>query len=852
MKLLVIDGNSIINRAFYGIRLLSTAEGIFTNGIYGFLNILFREAEAEKPDGIVAAFDLRAPTFRHLKYDGYKAQRKGMPDELAMQMPLLKEILTAMGVLCLEKEGYEADDIIGTIAAMCDKSGDKCVILTGDKDDLQLVSENTTCKLTITRMGKNESTAFTPSEFFERYGFTPEKMVDLKALWGDTSDNIPGVAGIGEKSATELVQKYGTVENIYANIDSLDIRESMKTKLIAGKESAFLSYELATIFKEVPLGIDIKDMQLREADYPRLLTLYTKLEFRQFADKIRDKAAEAATHKDSDFTYPEAITVTDADMLCEILAKADKLYIVFENEGALSFFSDKLYTLSALETVDFKRCADMIIASECKKCVHDAKGLLTFFAESNINVDSFVFDTMLAAYLINPAASSYSPVGLASEYLDTNITEFSCSAAILPSLEEKLMARLEELSMINLFKEIELPLSFVLYEMEQKGVMLDSDHLAQFGKTLSAQLAQYTEAIFAFAGEEFNINSPKQLGTILFEKLGLPGGKKSKTGSYKTDADTLSHLKSYPIVSAILNFRQYSKLLSTYVDGLLKVVDPADMRIHSTFNQTVTVTGRISSAEPNLQNIPVRTELGRDMRKMFIADEGNILVDADYSQIELRVLAALAGDENMKEAFLSGQDIHAVTASQVFGIPLSLVTDDMRRKAKAVNFGIVYGISAFSLADDIGTSVKEAKDYISAYFETYSGVKAFLDKTVSDAKENGFVTTAFNRRRLLPELKSSNFNLRSFGERAAMNTPIQGTAADIIKLAMVKVQSRLKREGLSARLVLQVHDELIIEAPLAEKEAAAKILREEMENVCSLAVPLVAEVGTGRTWFEAK
>ncbi len=852
MKLLVIDGNSIINRAFYGIRLLSTAEGVFTNGIYGFLNIITKETEAEKPDGIVAAFDMRAPTFRHKQYEGYKAQRKGMPDELAMQMPLLKEVLTAMGILCLEKEGYEADDIIGTISDMCQKSGDKCVIITGDKDDLQLVSESTTCKLTVTRMGKNESVAYTPAVFFEHYGFTPEKMIDLKALWGDTSDNIPGVAGIGEKTASDLIIRFGGVEEIYKNLENLDIKPAVKAKLEAGRESAALSYELATIFKEVPLELGISDMALKEADYDRLFSLYTKLEFRQFAEKIKDKIGTKKFEAKSEEFVP--VSVSSIKELEDVLESASEIFIAMTDEGIAFECRGNVYTLSPLETPDFYNAASALILHPCKKCIHDVKHSLNTYIKRELTAEEtafFTFDTMLAAYLINPSASSYTPETLAAEYF--NVMASSAEAVgYMPRLKAALCEKLEVLGMADLYYSIELPLAFTLYDMERVGIKLDSAHLVQYGNTLRTQLTDYTARIFELAGEQFNINSPKQLGVVLFEKLGLPGGKKSKTGAYKTDADTLNSLKDYEIVALILNYRQYSKLLSTYVDGLLKVVNPEDERIHTTFNQTVTVTGRISSTEPNLQNIPVRTELGRDMRKMFIANEGCVLVDADYSQIELRVLAALADDENMRDAFLSGEDIHAVTASQVFNIHLSLVDADMRRKAKAVNFGIVYGISAFSLSDDIGTSVKEAKSYIDTYFETYSGVKTFLDGVVADAKINGFVTTAFGRRRILPELKSSNFNLRAFGERAAMNTPIQGTAADIIKLAMVRVQNRLKKEGLASRLILQVHDELIIEAPVAEKDLAAKILREEMESAWASSVPLVAETSCGATWYEAK
>lgn len=836
MKLLVFDGNSIMNRAFYGIRMLSTKDGVFTNAIYGFVNILNREIETEKPDYIAVAFDLRAPTFRHKQYELYKANRKGMPDELAMQMPYIKEILSCKGIKTLEKEGYEADDIIGTLARQCDDNGCECVIITGDKDDLQLVSGNVTCKLTVTKGGKNETVSYTPEIFFEKYGFEPIKLIDLKALWGDTSDNIPGVAKIGEKTATELVSKYGTIEEIYENMDESDIKETLKARLKEGRDNAFLSKSLATIVKDVPLDTALEDLKPSLQNDSALLEIYTKLELRTFAEKIRMNPTKK---EKTDFAVQcKHFTDDEAEEYCGV---ADKLAVIV---------SDKVY-ISNGETVICCDSGKPLLNCAAQLYVHDIKSFMTRFGE--IEQGRVRFDTMTAAYLLDPAASAYTPSGLAAEYLGINAAEQSACAAKLFELSQVLDKKLEEYGMSKLYREIELPLSFVLYRMEKRGFKADSDALKSFGDKLDIEIKQLEKLIYDLSGEEFNINSPKQLGEVLFDKLQIPGGKKNKNGAYKTDADRLEKLaQKYPVVQLVLNYRQLSKLKSTYADGLLKVIDESDGRIHSTFNQTVTTTGRISSTDPNLQNIPVRTELGRELRYMFIAKEGYVLLDADYSQIELRVLGSMAEDQTMIDAFRNGDDIHAITASKVFGVPLEFVTPDMRSSAKAVNFGIVYGISAFGLADNIGVSNRDAKMYIDSYFDKYSGIKRYLDRLVEDAKSNGFVTTAFGRRRYLPELSSSNYMIRSFGERAAMNTPIQGTAADIIKLAMVRVEDALSKAGLKAKLILQIHDELIIECPEDEIEKASEILKTEMESAVDLKAPLLAEVGVGKNWHEAK
>lgn len=879
MKLLAIDGNSIINRAFYGIKLLSTKSGIFTNGIYGFLNILQKLLEEVSPDGVAVAFDLRAPTFRHKKYDAYKAGRKKMPGELASQLPLLKEILVCSGYTVLEQEGYEADDILGTLATSCAKSGDECFVATGDRDSLQLVGKNVTVLLTATKMGHPQTTVYDTAKIKEVYGVAPKQLIDVKALMGDSSDNIPGVAGIGEKTALALISRFGSLDNVYGNIDSEEIKASVRSKLISDRDNAYMSYDLGKIYTEVPVCGDVECYKAGPKDDEKLAALLTRLEMYKYMERLGISPSPAERSESTKGAKKLSFTVKICDDVSEAekaAADADDVYAAVQYSGgsidAAAVCAGEYIYLTDSEPV-------RLIAALGKKGIvtHDAKHLIKVMG-SDIKI---TFDTMLAGYLLNPSANDYSPRRLASEYSVTLpdidgkpsddsveesqlsfgdmggdeakityaalISEVAAIAAATPVLKSEISAQ----GMDNLLYDVEIPLSYVLADMEQAGFAVDKQGIEDYGEKLGAEIKRIQSEIYDMVGYEFNINSTKQLSDALFVKLGLPGKKKTK-GGYSTDAEVLNSLKEYhPVINAILYYRQISKLKSTYCDGLLKVIGD-DGRIHSSFNQAETRTGRISSAEPNLQNIPVRQELGREMRKFFTAEEGSVLCDADYSQIELRVLADMADDENMISAFADGTDIHAITASQVFGVPQQMVTPLMRSRAKAVNFGIVYGIGAFSLSKDIGVSYGEAKAYIDAYNATYSGVKHYMEKAVETAREKGYAVTAFGRKRYLPELRSSNAAMRSFGERVARNMPIQGTAADIIKIAMVRVYRRLKDENLRAKLILQVHDELIVEAPADEAECAAKILGEEMENAYAMKVPLIADVHTGESWFEAK
>ncbi|NLT58638.1 MAG: DNA polymerase I [Clostridiales bacterium] len=841
MKLLVFDGNSILNRAYYAIRPLTNAEGLYTHGVYGFLAIFYKELEAERPDAVAVAFDLPGPTFRHERFEAYKAHRKGMPEELAVQLPVLKEVLGAMRVCQLELPGYEADDIIGTLAERCDRIGDDCVIVTGDKDDLQLVSDRVTVKLAVTKGGVSQSLRYDPALVQETYGFEPARIVDLKALMGDPSDNIPGVPGVGEKTALSLLQRFGSLEAIYGGLETLDIRDSLRKKLAEGRELATLSQELAQIHREVPVPIDPQALRLREPDQEALLALFRQLEFASFAARLQAQAPQAPAGQ------PAATPIADLPALEAALR--DELYVA-PGEAGLTFASDA--GLFALERAAlgpaYPQLAARLLGGDEPKTVEDAKSAMTALAREGLPLAGLAFDPALASYLINPS-SKHTLEALCAAHLDRALPEGEAARALaLRELRPLLADRLEQDGLTALMQQVELPLSRVLSEMEQRGFSVDEAALRRFGETLKRDIAELEEKIYAFVGP-FNLNSPKQLGEVLFERLGLPPAKKTKTG-YSTDAETLERLReAHPMLPLILEYRKLTKLNSTYVDGFLALVQNG--RIHTTFHQTLTLTGRLSSAEPNLQNIPVREPLGRELRRMFVAGEGCTLIDADYSQIELRVLAHIAQDETMTQAFRAGADIHTLTASQVFGVSLEAVTPAMRRSAKAVNFGIVYGISDFSLAGDIGVSRAEARRYIDSYFATYPGIRRYLDRVVQEARERGYVTTLLGRRRYLPELTASNFNQRSFGERAAMNTPIQGTAADIIKLAMVRVSRRLEREGLRARLVLQVHDELLLEAPLDEVEAASRAVREEMEGAMTLLVPLSVDLRSGKSWYDA-
>lgn len=836
MKLMILDGNSVINRAFYGVRPLNTKDGLFTNAIYGFLNILYKLEQEEKPDALCVAFDLHGPTFRHLQYDGYKATRHGMPEELAQQMPVMKQVLTAMRIPIYECQGWEADDVIGTVSVKCCTAGWQCVVVTGDRDSLQLVNDCVSVKLVTTKAGQTLTTLYTPEKFREDYGFEPLRLIDLKALMGDSSDNIPGVAGVGPKTATDLLLKYGTLDGIYEHLP--EIKESVRKKLAAGEESARMSYELATIRCEAPIVFQPEDALRRPIDKPALRDLFVRLEFVKLLDRYGLRTVEEADPAEA-VELQQTDTLPSVHTPCALAFSADGSQAAVAWEGGVC--------LTAAENIR------SICAGQAPKTCADWKTLRSALLDRGWECGNFDFDVSLAAYILEPSQTDYAVSKLATVYLDRTIPakDLAAEAAAIWQLRPVLWDKLKEQAMDRLYTEIELPLCAVLSDMERTGVTVDRMALMAFGSMLTQRITEAQNTVYTLAGGKFNINSTKKLGEILFEKLGLPPVKKTKTG-YSTNAEVLEKLRpQHPIIDAILEYRMLTKLSSTYADGLLKVIAD-DGRIHTTFQNMVTATGRLSSTEPNLQNIPVRKELGSEIRKMFVAQDGWVLVDADYSQIELRVLAHIADDAHMQAAFASGEDIHTVTASQVFGVPLNQVTPDMRRNAKAVNFGIVYGISAWSLAQDIGVSPEEAKAYINAYLGKYDGVRAYMHDIVEQAKEMGYVTTLYGRRRYLPELKSSNFNLRSFGERVALNTPIQGTAADIIKLAMLRVDAALKREKLKARLILQVHDELIVECPPAEAERAAGILEREMQQVAQLKVPLLVEAKWGASWYDAK
>ena len=881
MKLMVIDGNSLINRAFYGIRMLTTKDGQPTNAVYGFVNILLKLLDEEKPDALCVTFDRKAPTFRHLAYEGYKAQRKGMPDELAAQLPVLKDVLAAMNIPRYELDGWEADDLIGTIAARDTAAGWETVIVTGDKDSLQLVTDSTRVKLVSTRMGQTTTKEMTPETFQETYGFAPIHIVDLKALMGDTSDNIPGVKGIGEKTAMDLIQRYQSVEAIYADVEGVEAKPAVKKKLAEGEEQARMSYDLATIRCDAPIDFSPEDARRREPDGPALYELFLTLEFNKLIDKMGLSGGPAAGRADKPAAGAvRQERVTDRVRMEELVEQWRRepwvavLALPSLDVVAVAWDGGARAALCAADRLEgYNELLRALFSGEIQKVSHNVKDLMHLLLDEGLSTDGFCFDTALAAYLLSPTDGSYEleKLGItyfnqefpkAKEYLAPDAfgpladpagpADAMCAhAALAAALYRALAPKMEELDMHELYYGLELPLCPVLAEMERAGMLVERRALADFGILLDGRIQADEALIYELAGEAFNINSTQQFGRILFDKLGLPPVKKTKTG-YSTNADVLEKLRDkHPIVEAVLDYRQLAKLKSTYVDGLTKVI-AADGRIHTSFQNTVTATGRLSSTEPNLQNIPVRTELGAELRKMFVAPAGRVLVDADYSQIELRLLAHIAGDEHMIAAFRTGEDIHTVTASQVFGVPPEQVTHEMRRRAKAVNFGIVYGISDFSLSQDIGVTRAEAKAYMEKYFEKYSGVHAYMTQVVERAKADGYVSTLMGRRRWLPELKSSNFNLRSFGERVALNMPIQGTAADLIKKAMLRVDGRLRREGLEARLVLQVHDELIVECPEGEAEQVQRLLAEEMEHVAELAVPLTAEAHAGKSWAEAK
>ena len=843
MKLMILDGNSVINRAYFGVRPLTTRDGLYTHAIYGFLNILERMEKEEQPDAVCVAFDLHGPTFRHLKYDGYKATRHGMPEELAMQMPVMKDVLRAMNIPIYECQGWEADDVIGTVGKICSNNGWECVVVTGDRDSLQLIDQNVHVKLVISKPGQTVATLYDEEKFRAEYGFEPKRLIDLKALMGDSSDNIPGVAGVGPKTATELLLKFGTLDGVYEHLSDASIRPKLREKLEAGKEDAYLSYELATIVPEAPIDFEPKDAIIMPYNRPALYALFQRLEFVRLIDKYGLRGAELEQPKVEKKTsvLPRREELPEAGAPCAVYLAGDGSLGIAWEQGVC--------TLTPMEA---QMLGDGL--ANRRNCVcHDMKATMHRLDELNLHYGTFGFDTALAAYDLNPSQSDYPVSKLATNFLGVSVEDSDAAACAeaLWNLRPVLETELEEQGMKKLYTEIELPLCPVLYRMEKLGIDIDRAQLEQFGQMLSQRIAGCEALIYSYSGGSFNINSTKQLGELLFEKLGLPPVKKTKTG-YSTNADVLEKLKNkHPIIPAIMDYRMLTKLKSTYADGLLKEIG-TDGRIHTTFQNLVTATGRLSSTEPNLQNIPVRTDLGAEIRKMFIPKPGCVLVDADYSQIELRVLAHIADDKTMQEAFRGGMDIHTVTASQVFGVPPEQVTPLQRRHAKAVNFGIVYGISEFSLAEDIGVSRYEAREYIDSYLANYRGVKAYMKRVVDDAREKGYTETMFGRRRYIPELKSSNFNVRSGAERIALNTPIQGTAADLIKLAMIRVDRALAAHFPEARLLLQVHDELIVECPEEIAPQVAALVSREMEQVASLKVPLTAEAKIGKSWYDAK
>ncbi len=867
MKLLILDGNSVINRAFYGIRPLTTRDGLFTNAIYGFLNILQKVEHEERPDALCVAFDLHGPTFRHLKYDGYKATRHGMPDELAMQMPVMKQVLSAMNIPIYECQGWEADDVIGTVSKICSESDWDCVVLTGDRDSLQLVDRHVTVKLVRTQSGQTVTQNYTPEVFFDEYKMEPKRMIDLKALMGDSSDNIPGVAGVGPKTATDLLLKFGTLDGVYENLTPQNMKGKLFEKLENGKENAYLSYDLATIRCDAPIEFTPSENLRKEPKHKELYDLFVRLEFQKLIDRYGLRSAAFEEEAAEEITF-EGECCSEA---VEDIVRAQELLKLYEKQNHVVFAQDESgFAVYAPETENmmyyyakeqlqdaYTEALRGVMGSHVRKIAHNTKPIMRELLAAGICAEGFVFDTAVAAYLLDATRGDYALPTVTMQYMhftpgnDTPLGALFCSAAAVEALYEPLQKRLKEQNVEKLYYDIELPLCFVLASMEVEGVQVDRKALSDFGAMLSDRIAACEAVIDSYCDEKININSPKQLGELLFEKLGLPPVKKTKSG-YSTNVEVLEKLRDqHPIIEAIMDYRMLTKLNSTYVEGLQKVICP-DGRIRTTFQNTVTATGRLSSTEPNLQNIPVRTELGSELRRMFVPREDWVLVDADYSQIELRVLAHIAEDKRMCEAFRSGEDFHSVTASQVFNVPLDEVTPLMRRNAKAVNFGIVYGISEFSLAQDIGVSRYQAKEYIENYLAKYAGVREYMRNIVDTAREQGYVCTSFGRRRMIPEIKSSNFNVRSGAERIALNTPIQGTAADIIKLAMVRVYQALSEQALQAKLILQVHDELIVECPAFEAQSVMDIVTTAMEEAVKLSVPLVAEAKMGESWYDAK
>lgn len=879
-KLLLIDGNSIINRAFYGImgsKMLMTEDGTYTNAVYGFLSILFKELDDIKPEYLVVAFDLKAPTHRHKMYDKYKANRHGMPEELAMQMPILKETLKAMNVCIIEKEGYEADDILGTLAKWGQKEELEVTVLTGDRDSFQLIDKNIKVRIPRTKMGKTETEDYTVEKIEEEYGLEPLDLIEVKGLMGDTSDNIPGVPGVGEKTALNLIKQYKSIDEVYNHID--EQKGKLKEKLSENKDLAYLSRTLGTIDINAPIEKDLNVFQVEEWNKPEVLEIFKKLKFNRFIDRfaLQDNVNGEPLDDSQINTEIEHEKIVDKTKLAELKQEIqeNKAMYYYLTEEKFIIYSPKTNKCFSVENVqDFK---DIFEDKNILKCSYKQKEEFIILWNKGIEAKNLMFDIAIAGYILNSNINKYTIEYLANEYINFDIAEYLSNteetgveqitlfdnaeepkedktyiyAYAIYKLYNVLTQKMEEAGSIDLFNKIEMPLTEVLASMQYEGIYIDKQELLDFGKELQEKIDILTQEIYELTGEEFNINSTKQLGEILFEKLKLTAKKKTKTG-YSTDVDVLEKIKyEHPVIEKILEYRQLQKLNSTYVEGLIPYIDETG-RIHSKFHQTVTTTGRISSTDPNLQNIPTRMELGRKLRKVFKPEQGYIFVDADYSQIELRVLAHISKDKNMIEAFCNNEDIHAQAASKVFNIPLEEVTKEERTKAKAVNFGIVYGISEFGLGEQLGVSRKKAKEYIEQYLDKYSGIKEFMINIVEETKEKGYVETLYHRRRYVPELKSNNYMVRQFGGRVAMNTPIQGTAADIMKIAMINVYNKLKENNLKSKLIVQVHDEILVETLESEKEQVKQIVKEEMENVIKLKVPLLAEVEEGYNWYEAK
>ncbi len=898
-KLIVVDGNSIVNRAFYGImgsKMLQTADGTYTNAVYGFLAILFKELEEINPEYIAVAFDLKAPTARHKMYDGYKANRKGMPDELAAQMPILKNVLKAMNITIIEKEGYEADDILGTLSVMAEKQGIDVALLTGDRDSFQLATDKVSIYIPRTKNGKTETDIFDRNKVLEVYGVEPKQMIEVKGLQGDTSDNIPGVPGIGEKTALSIVKKYGTIEKLYEMIEAEtdNLKGKQREKIAENKELAILSKTLGTINLEAPVEKNIDDLKIQEWNKSEVLKIFRELRFNRYIDRFKlnedsniteDNEIENQNSKiefnkenigEENFKELEKKIKEEEILYFYIETKEDFNSIIKKSIKCISIYIKNENKVYDMMVSDIKVLKDLFENENILKCSYDLKEVYILALEAGIKPKNFMFDIRIAGYLLNSVSNLYTIPDLMNQYLEKTIEipeekqvqmnlfdtvdnreekvdeKASIFAYSIGNLYEVLKKELEKNEMLDLFNNIEMPVLEVLADMQYRGMYVDKEELIKYGDELKAKLEELTKTIHELAGEEFNINSPKQLGEILFEKLKLPVVKKTKSG-YSTDVDTLEKLQNeHEIIEYILDYRQLAKLNSTYVEGLIPYINKNTDRIHSYFHQTVTATGRISSTEPNLQNIPTRIEIGKKLRKVFKPAENKIFLDADYSQIELRILAHVSKDEIMIDNFNNDEDIHAQAASRVFGVPIEEVTKELRSKAKAVNFGIVYGISDFGLAGQIHSSRKEAKQYIEQYLDKYHGIREFMTSVVEEAKEKGFIATMYNRRRYIPELKSKNFMVRKFGDRVAMNTPIQGSAADIMKIAMINVYRKLKEENLKSKLVLQVHDELLIETDIDEKDRVKEILISGMESAAKLLVPLKVEVEEGKNWYEAK